>query len=130
MEVFPTLLGVVFGVLYRIAQGDVATGNDAYHPRGVHAECRRYLTGIEYAQASAGTGTHIEYTSAATHTADYLDNEFFNLRYSFLNRKCHFLILGVYVMQNFAYRLFFKVVVKRGLLAYFYKCHKYIMCIV
>ena len=123
LKVFPTLVGVVLGVFDGVAQGDVATGDEAYHPRGVHAKCGRDLAGVEDAETSRRAGTHVEDAAALFHAGNNLLDKLLNLGDGLLDGQGHLLVFGVDVGKYLVYRFLFKIVVKRGLLADFNKSH-------
>ncbi len=54
------LLGRVFGVLAGVAEGGVSAGDDALNECGRDGEGGRALGGVEYAEAAAGAGSHVE----------------------------------------------------------------------
>ncbi len=80
LQVFPALVGVVLGIFNGVAQGVVAAGYEADHPRGIHAECGRNLRSVEHAEAPRCAGSHVEDAAAAFHTGHDFGDEFFNLR--------------------------------------------------
>ena len=123
LKVAPALFHVVFSVLDGVAQGGVAAGYEAYHPRRIHAECGRNLGSVEHAQAPRCAGAHVENAAAALHAGHDFGDEFFNLRQGFLYGQRHFLVFVVDVAEYLADGFLLKVVVERRLLTYLDKCH-------
>ena len=100
-QLFPTAVNVIFGILYRISQCSVTTGNQADNQRGGHTESRWNFRSVEYAQTSTGTRTHVEDASALFHAGHNLGYQLFYLRDCPLYGKRHFLVFGIDVFQNF-----------------------------
>ena len=66
-QFFPAALHVVFRIFHGIAQGSVSAGYQTDNQGRRHAECRWYFGGVEYAEAAACAGAHIENASALFH---------------------------------------------------------------
>ena len=123
LKIFPALELVVLGILDRVAESRVATSDNAYHPTRIHAEGRRYLGCVEHTDATRGAGTHVEDASAAFHAGDNFVDKLFDPGYGASYGFGDFVVFGVDVAQDLAYRFLFEVVVKRRLFADLDECH-------
>ena len=105
-QFFPATGCIIFGILYRVTKGYVPTGNQPDDQCGRHTESWRYFRSVKYSQASACSGTHIEYTSSLLHARHDLAYQFLYLRNGLLCGKGYFLVFRIDVFQYFPDRLF------------------------
>ena len=110
-QVFPSLGGIVLGILYGIAQGDVTTGDDTDNPSRRHAEGGRNLTGVQHTQAPAGARTHIEDATTLLHAFNNANDKALDLRYRQLHRIGYLMVLLVHIGQQLMHRLLFQVII-------------------
>ncbi len=111
LQLFPAAVHVVLGILDRVAQGDVAAGNESDDQRGRHAERGGNLRSVEHTQPSAGAGAHVEDAAALFHAGHDLGDEFLDLGDGLLYGQGYLLVFGIDLFQNLTNRFFFEVVV-------------------
>ena len=128
LQFFPSAHGIVFGVFHGIAQGAVASGNQADDTSGGHAECGWDFRCVEHTQPAAGTRTDVEEASAALHTLDDGRYQTLYLRDALPYGQSHLLVFLVDALQQFTHRLLFQMVVQGRLFRYLYKCHIANLC--
>ena len=75
----------------------------------------------EYAEPTAGTGTHIKYTASALHAFYNGSDKFFYLWDASLYGISHFMVLGVDFLKNLTQRFLLQIIVQRRLFANFHK---------